>query len=105
MAQDLGEGASVAAATLASVVWTDTALADLASIDNYIHQFNPTAAAKVANSLSEAANSLEEFPERGHPIGRGYRDLVAIWPYLIRYRIVEDTAIILRIRHGMRDPT
>jgi toxin ParE1/3/4 len=32
------------------------------------------------------------------------RELAVIHPHLIRYRITEDGVIILRIRHGMRQP-
>jgi len=34
---------------------------------------------------------------------RGLRELTIIHPYLIRYRVRNDTVLVLRIRHGAQD--
>lgn len=52
-----------------------------------------------------AANSLSEHPERGREMSRGLRELTVVHPYLIRYRIRDDTVTILRVRHGARQDT
>lgn len=33
------------------------------------------------------------------------RELIADYPYIIRYRIVADDVLILRVRHAARRPT
>ncbi|MEI9965496.1 MAG: type II toxin-antitoxin system RelE/ParE family toxin [Caulobacteraceae bacterium] len=86
---------------MAKVVWTDAALANLDGIEAYILPFNPLAAQRMSRRLIAAALSLEGSPERGRPIGRT-RELTAVWPYVIRYRIDGDVVTILRIRHGAR---
>jgi plasmid stabilization system protein ParE len=87
---------------LAQVVWSAAAVTDLAAIRAYIAQFNPVAAAALAAALVESADSLASFPYRGRPRGRNRRELLAIWPYVVGYRIVDDRVIILRVRHGHR---
>jgi len=52
--------------------------------------------------LVAAAESLSEHPLRGRSTGGGRRALVAIAPYLIRYRITDETVEIITIRHGAR---
>lgn len=86
------------------VSWTRSAIADLGRIRAYIGQFNPYAAEKMSERLFDAGNSLADFPERGRPAGRADRELVSVWPYVIRYRIVGRTILVLRVRHGMRRP-
>jgi addiction module RelE/StbE family toxin len=91
---------------LSEVVWTEPALAQLAAIRAYIAQFNPRAAAHVAAGLRDAGNSLTHFPHRGRPVPRtDMRELVTVYPYIIRYRIDGDTVVILRVRHTSRRPT
>jgi toxin ParE1/3/4 len=82
------------------IVWTDEAVANLTAIRAYINQFKPAAAQRFAARLLAAANALAEHPDRGRPIVDETRELVVVWPYLIRYRVDADSVVILRIRHG-----
>ncbi len=85
------------------VAWSATALGQLQVIRTYIGQFNPMAAQTLAEALIEAGNSLVNFPHRGRRMpGTDGREMVAFYPYIIRYRIVGDEIRILRVRHGMR---
>ena len=86
------------------VIWTAEAVANLDSIFNYVAGFNAPAAARLAQRLQAAVNSLTEHPERGRAASRGLRELATIHPYLIRYRFSDETVIILRIRHGAQRP-
>ena len=96
----MGEGRRTAASHVRRIVWTALAVDDLISIRTYIDQFNPSAAAHIAERLVTAADSLEEFADRGRATTERHRELLAIWPYIIRYRIEPERVVILRIRHG-----
>ena len=84
------------------IIWAALAVDDLKSIRDYIGQFNPAAAARVAERLVTTADSLEEFADRGRAAANSTRELLAVWPYIIRYRIEAERVVILRIRHGHR---
>ncbi len=88
-----------------SVVWTLSALADLADIRRYIAAFNPDAAQRIAARLIAVGNGLVNFPERGRPVSdTDLREATVVYPYIIRYRVDGDRVLILRVRHGMRRP-
>jgi plasmid stabilization system protein ParE len=83
------------------VSFTRAALASLASIRSYIGEKNPTAATRIAVQIVAACDRLEYLPERGRPgLMPGTRELVAIWPYVIVYRITSEAVEILNIWHG-----
>jgi toxin ParE1/3/4 len=85
------------------VIWAASALRDLQGIRAYIGQFNPTAAQQMAGRLQVAGDSLGEMTDRGRSAGR-YRELTAVWPYVLRYRPAGDQVLILRVRHGKQRP-
>ena len=88
------------------VIWSSTAVAQLRAIRVYIQQFNPRAAGEVAAHLLAVGNSLEDLAQRGRPVpGTDMRELVTIYPYIIRYRVVGNAVRILRVRHSSRRPT
>lgn len=87
---------------MAQVIWTWRALADLAAIREYIGQFSPLAAQRMAARLRAAAERLAEHPERGRLATATLRELVAIPPYVIRYHVGDDVVHIVRIRHAAR---
>ena len=86
------------------VVWSDEAMENVAEITSYVRDFSPVAAARLEMQFVAVAESLATYPERGRPIGRGRRELLVVWPYVIRYVLVSDEARILSIRHGARRP-
>lgn len=63
------------------VIWSAEAVANFNSIYGYVSAFNETAAARLANRLQMAANSLSEHPERGRKTSRGLRELAVIHPF------------------------
>ncbi|HYE45362.1 MAG TPA: type II toxin-antitoxin system RelE/ParE family toxin [Caulobacter sp.] len=89
---------------MVQVVWSRRALAELAAIRAYIDQFSPLAAQRMAVRLKAAGDSLSSFPDRGRPVAPGIRELVVIYPYIIRYRVKDDQVGIIRIRHGAQEP-
>lgn len=88
------------------VVWTEPALDEIDHIYEYLFRFNPRAAEHVAESLRAEGAGLIHFPHRGRPVpGTNMRELVASYPYIIRYRIEGEEIVILRVRHTARRPT
>lgn len=84
--------------------WSQAALADLIELRAYIAQDRPQAATSVARRILDTVSHLERFPKMGRP-GRvaGTRELVVSrTPYLVPYRIREDTIELLRVLHGAR---
>jgi toxin ParE1/3/4 len=58
----------------------------------------------VAVALVAACDRLEHLPERGRPgLISGTRELVAIWPYVIVYRVTEHAVEVIRIWHGAQN--
>lgn len=84
------------------VIWSDEAIENLDRIVEYIEVFDVVAARRIAVRLTTLANSLNEFPERGRPLGDDVRQLSIIRPYLLRYLVTDDAVIIQRVLHGAR---
>jgi plasmid stabilization system protein ParE len=83
------------------VVWPPRAIRDLEGIHAYIAQFAPLAAERFTSRLTAAVESLAVRPDRGRPAGR-LRELVAVSPYVVRYRVTRQGVEIARIKHGAR---
>jgi len=79
-------------------------------IFSYISQDIVDAAANMLDKLNFSIAGLADFPNKGSVLSddeyslieRGYRFIV-VSPYLVFYRIMNDTVIIHRILHGRRD--
>jgi len=85
--------------------WTRPALADLIEAQNYIAQDNPTAAQALAERVWGAAKNLCDHPGMGR-IGHvaGTREwVVSDTPYIIVYRVKDESVEILRVWHGRRN--
>ena len=86
------------------VVWTDAALDDVEATYNYIARFNPFAARRVAEAIVIAGDSLATFPHRGRRgIEPGIRELSVVHPYVLIYRVRDDSVEIVRVWHGSRN--
>jgi plasmid stabilization system protein ParE len=89
------------------LVWSPAARRDLIRLREFIEPHNPAAARRAAAVLRKAANLVQEQPGIGRRIaGREDRELSVPFGqrgYLLRYRLHEDTIVILRIWHGLED--
>jgi len=86
------------------VRWTRKALANLDQEAEYIAQDNPEAAVRIVEQIRSSVQTLLDFPALGRP-GRvsGTRELVITeTPYIVPYRIREQTVEILRVLHSSR---
>jgi toxin ParE1/3/4 len=86
------------------VRWLRTALANLAAEAEYIAVDDPAAAARVVTAIHDGVQNLRRYPSMGRP-GRvtGTRELVVPGtPYIVPYRVRNNTVEILRVFHGAR---
>ncbi len=88
------------------IVWLKKALLNLDEIAEYIAHDNPAMAIKVVETIESQVNLLLTQPAIGRS-GRvlGTRELVITnMPYLVPYRIKNNTVEILRVFHTSRRP-
>jgi addiction module RelE/StbE family toxin len=86
------------------IIWENDAIEDLTQARDYIKQFNPLAATKIANKILNVSNLLIKNPTIGKS-GRLHETrelLVADTPYTLVYTIEEQSIIILRVFHQSR---
>jgi addiction module RelE/StbE family toxin len=84
------------------IVWDYRALRELAEIDAYIAQDNPTAGTAMVQKIRQRVSVLSEFPESARS-GRvkGTRELI-VSPYVVVYRIRDGMIEIASVMHGQR---
>lgn len=83
------------------IKWLDDAVYDLQALRQYIDQDKPSAANRIAKQILKAVNLLSDQPGMGRP-GRvlGTRELiVSSTPYIIPYRVKNNSIEILRVLH------
>lgn len=86
------------------VIWSARAIRDLAGIRAYIGRFAPLAAQRFTARLVATVNSLADHPDRGRQVSQGVRELVAVRPYLVLYKITDEGVQIVHIKHGAERP-
>ena len=86
------------------VRWLDRALRDLNEAEAYIAKDDPQAAAGVVLRIVRAASQLKDQPGIGRT-GRvpGTKELIVPkTPFIVPYRVKDDTVQILRVYHSSR---
>lgn len=87
--------------------YTLPALADLASILDYVADRSPQGAARVHTRIRAVTDLLLRYPQAGavtdDPTIR--RMTTTPYPYLIFYEAADAEIIIHAVRHGARDPS
>ena len=91
-----------------TVRWLEPALDDLKRLYDFLLDKDPAAAARAARAIRVGADRLLDSPEIGRPLadGTGRRELVIPFgagAYLLRYRIHDDTVVVIRVWHGRED--
>lgn len=90
-----------------SLVWSATARDDLIRLREFIHPHNPRAAQKSSEKILKAAKLILDNPAIGTQI-EGRQDYELVTPfgqnnYILRYQIIEQTIVILKIWHSRED--
>ena len=82
--------------------WANKAITDVARLHDFLAKMNPTAAARVALTLSVAPRQLLERPRSGRQLNqylpREVRRII-VGNYEMRYELVDATVTILRVWH------
>lgn len=86
------------------IQWAERASRNLDQIEAYISQDSPAAALRTILDIIRSVEQLKDFPALGRP-GRveGTRELIIPGkPYLVPYRVKDNTIQILRVFHTSR---
>ena len=87
------------------IIWTDGATEDLEEIVLHIRKDSVDAAARLAAHIFARVMSLSSMSKRGRQrkSDGAWVIVVAPWPYVIVYEILEDAISIEGVRHASRD--
>ncbi|WP_210359193.1 MULTISPECIES: type II toxin-antitoxin system RelE/ParE family toxin [Sphingomonas] len=87
------------------ISWSPLAVEDVRGISDWLEQdATPATALRIVGATRHRARFLEDFPRGGRPHSDGQRILrVFDTPYLIRYRIKNDTVEVIRVHHDRED--
>ena len=88
------------------VVWARRASEALDHAIAYVAHDSPDTARSLLSRVLDKAASLDEFSERGSPVGEleddAYRELL-VDPYRLIYRVDETSVIIVALLHQRQD--
>jgi len=92
----------------AELFWLPEAQDDLARLYEFIQPHSADAAARAIVTLIEAAEALCAFPEKGAPWlpDPDFRELFVPFGargYVLRYRVLDDRVLIVRVWHTRED--
>lgn len=88
-----------------TVRWLPAALNDIKRLYDFLLDKDAAAAGRAARAIRAGADRLLASPEIGRPLadGTGRRELVIPFgpgAYVLRYRIHDDTVVVIRVWHG-----
>jgi plasmid stabilization system protein ParE len=89
----------------AKVVWRERALEDISRLYNFLFEKDEEAATKAAQVILRGSSLLEDSPKLGRPMADGTERRELFIPfgsgfYVLRYFLVSNTAVIVRVWHG-----
>lgn len=92
----------------AKVVWRERALGDIDRLYDFLFEKHEETAAKAARVILKGSSLLEESPRLGRPMADGTQRRELFIPfgsgfYVLRYFLVSDTVVIVRVWHGRED--
>lgn len=91
---------------MAQIDWLPEARADLQRLYEFIAVHAPEAAARAVQAIVAGVDQLSDFPETGRPWtpDMAYRELTVPFGargYVVRYRVLGERVIIVRVWHGL----
>lgn len=91
-------------------VYSAEALRDLERLHEFIAEENPAAASRAARELLDGMRGLRRFPRMGKRVsiapGQFAPGEIRDWftgDHIVRYLILDDRIVILRVWHGKED--
>lgn len=87
--------------------YTQPALADLASILDYIAEHSPQGAERIHGRIQTVIDLLLSYPRIGAQTDDpSIRSIITMpYPYLVFYEIGDDEIVIHAVRHAARNPS
>lgn len=87
------------------IVWSETAIANLSEIREYVEQDQPAAARRLARRILISVERLAKHPNLGrHGRELDTRELViAGTAYIVPYRVRRDSLEIIAVLHAAQD--
>ncbi len=90
------------------LIWLPESRDDIGRLYDFLIDVNPSAAARAVRLIQKGAQALRDQPELGRPMDDPSKRRELVLPfgasaYVIRYRITEQTIVIIRIWHGRED--
>lgn len=86
--------------------WTEHAVAQLASIAEYVSISSPVYAEHLVDRIARRLDQAREFPESGRVVPEfaraEIRELID-WPYRLVYRVHADAVEVLSVLHGRQE--
>jgi toxin ParE1/3/4 len=89
------------------IAYSPRAVADIASIADYLTERSLQGALAVERRIREVIDRLAEFPGMGRELTQrpGVRVMpLGRYPYLIFYTALENELLVLHVRHASRRP-
>jgi plasmid stabilization system protein ParE len=87
------------------VEWSQGARDEIARIYDYLATFSESGAVRTVGAILRRGNQIELFPESGRIVpefeAQDVREVLEP-PYRIVYRLTEEGAEVLAVRHGRR---
>ena len=85
--------------------WLPEAKQDVERLHAFLKEHNPQAASRAARCILDGASTLSKYPEIGRPMDDELRRREFSLPfgagaYVLRYRLHDDTIVILRVWHS-----
>lgn len=92
------------------IVWLPETRDDILRLYDFLVDINPAAAARALQAIVRGADMLAENPEIGRPMSDGTRRRELFVPfgasaYVLRYRIENETIVVIRVWHGREERT
>lgn len=86
------------------VIFTQTALQDLARLSDFLHANNPLAAKEAGIAIVKAVKILATYPQAGRPDDEDseYRELIIDFGssgYVAKYHYKNDLVTVVKIKH------